>query len=73
VIPQVVRDGKKTVFANIEAVCNNMKRSTKHLEDFLFAELGCQGSVDGSKRLIIKGKFVQKQIENVLKKYIGKL
>ena len=38
---------------------------------FLFAELGTSGSVDGSRRLIIKGRFVQRQIESVLRSYIG--
>lgn len=38
---------------------------------FLFAELGTSGSVDGSRRLVIKGRFQQKQIENVLRRYIG--
>lgn len=37
---------------------------------FLFAELGTSGSVDGSRRLVIKGRFQQKQIENVLRRYI---
>lgn len=40
---------------------------------FLFAELGTSGSVDGSRRLVIKGRFQQKQIENVLRRYIGML
>jgi len=35
-----------------------------------FAELGTSGSVDGQRRLIIKGRFQQKQIENVLRRYI---
>lgn len=37
---------------------------------FLFAELGTSGSVDGSRRLIIKGRFQQKGIETVLRSYI---
>lgn len=37
----------------------------------MFAEMGTTGSVDGSGRLIIKGNFQQKQIENVLRRYIG--
>lgn len=40
--------------------------------EFLFAELGTSGSVDGAQRLIIKGRYTQKNMENVLKKYIGK-
>ena len=39
---------------------------------FLMAELGTSGSIDGSNQLIIKGKFMQKQVESVLKKYISK-
>jgi len=33
--------------------------------------MGTTGSVDGSGRLVIKGRFQQKQIENVLRRYIG--
>ncbi|KAJ1931505.1 translation initiation factor eIF-2 beta subunit, partial [Linderina pennispora] len=32
--------------------------------------LGTSGSIDGSGRLVIKGRFQQKQIENVLRRYI---
>ena len=39
---------------------------------FLFTELGTTGSVDGAQQLIIKGRWQQKQIENVLRRYIGK-
>ncbi|RUP52005.1 hypothetical protein BC936DRAFT_143707 [Jimgerdemannia flammicorona] len=69
--PQIVRDGnKKTVFANVSDICKRMHRSPEHVIQFLFAELGTSGSVDGSQRLVIKGRFQQKQIENVLRRYI---
>ncbi|RUS21050.1 domain found in IF2B/IF5-domain-containing protein [Endogone sp. FLAS-F59071] len=69
--PQIVRDGnKKIVFANISDICKRMHRSPEHVIQFLFAELGTSGSVDGSQRLVIKGRFQQKQIENVLRRYI---
>ena len=32
----------------------------------------CSGSIDGNNQLIIKGRFQQKQIENVLRRYISK-
>lgn len=32
--------------------------------------MGTSGSVDGNSQLIIKGRFQQKQIENVLRRYI---
>lgn len=70
--PQCLREGnKKTIFANIAEICKRMKRTDEHVRQFLFAELGTSGSVDGSKRLVIKGRFQQKQIENVLRRYIG--
>jgi len=69
--PNVQREGsKRTLFANIEDICKKMHRQPEHVIQFLFAELGTSGSVDGSKRLIIKGRFQQKQIENVLRRYI---
>ncbi|KAF2875407.1 domain found in IF2B/IF5-domain-containing protein [Massariosphaeria phaeospora] len=69
--PQCLREGnKKTIFANISEISKRMKRSDEHVTQFLFAELGTSGSVDGSRRLVIKGRFQQKQIENVLRRYI---
>ncbi|KAI0470616.1 domain found in IF2B/IF5-domain-containing protein [Xylariaceae sp. FL0804] len=69
--PQCLREGnKKTIFANIQEICKRMKRSEEHVTAYLFSELGTNGSVDGSRRLVIKGRFQQKQIENVLRKYI---
>lgn len=49
----------------------SLHREPEHVIQFLFAELGTTGSVDGSQRLIIKGRFQQKQIESVLRRYIG--
>ncbi|XP_023017480.2 eukaryotic translation initiation factor 2 subunit beta [Leptinotarsa decemlineata] len=69
--PQVVKIGaKKTSFANFTEICKMLHRQPKHLLDFLLAELGTSGSVDGNNQLIIKGRFQQKQIENVLRRYI---
>ena len=70
--PQCLREGnRRTIFANIADICKRMKRSDDHVMQFLFAELGTSGSVDGARRLVIKGRFQQKQIENVLRRYIG--
>lgn len=88
--PSMHRDGnKRSVFANVSEICRRMKRQPEHVIQFLFAELGTTGSVDGSSRLIMcvcpsapvsrsaldlvhsKGRFQQKQIESVLRRYIG--
>jgi translation initiation factor 2 beta subunit (eIF-2beta)/eIF-5 len=52
---------------------HRMHRQPEHVIQFLFTELGTSGSIDGSQRLVIKGRFQQKQIENVLRRYIGML
>jgi translation initiation factor 2 subunit 2 len=61
---QCLRDGnKKTIFANLPAIAKRLKRNEEHIIQFLLAEMGTSGSVDGSMRLVIKGKFNAKQIE----------
>eukprot|EP01111_Echinosteliopsis_oligospora_P015338 TRINITY_DN603_c0_g1_i2.p1 TRINITY_DN603_c0_g1~~TRINITY_DN603_c0_g1_i2.p1 ORF type:complete len:144 (+),score=28.20 TRINITY_DN603_c0_g1_i2:502-933(+) len=69
--PQVFKDGtKKSVWANFTEICGVMKRKPDHVLNYVLAELGTNGSVDGSQRLVIKGRFQSKQIENVIKHYI---
>ncbi|KAI8056493.1 domain found in IF2B/IF5-domain-containing protein [Gilbertella persicaria] len=69
--PSIHREGnKKTIFANVSEISKRLHRPADHVIQFLFAELGTTGSIDGAQRLIIKGRFQQKQIENVLRRYI---
>ncbi|KAF3134682.1 hypothetical protein TWF703_006340 [Orbilia oligospora] len=69
--PQVAREGnKKSIFANLPEIAKKMKRNPEHIIQFIFAELGTNGSVDGAGRLVIKGRFQQKQLESVLRRYI---
>ncbi|KAJ5594138.1 eukaryotic translation initiation factor 2 beta subunit [Penicillium hispanicum] len=69
--PQCLREGnRRTIFANISDICKRMKRSDEHVMQFMFAEMGTSGSVDGSRRLVIKGRFQQRQIEMLLRRYI---
>jgi translation initiation factor 2 subunit 2 len=51
---------KKTLWVNFQEICNTMKRNPEHLFQFMMAELGTEGSIDGNKRLVIRGKFVPK-------------
>lgn len=72
--PQVTREGtKKTSFTNFVDICRRLHRQPEHVLMFLYAELGTQGAMDGAQRLLLRGRFNQKQIENVLRKYIGEL
>uniref|UniRef100_A0A8R1I1G9 Eukaryotic translation initiation factor 2 subunit 2 n=1 Tax=Caenorhabditis japonica TaxID=281687 RepID=A0A8R1I1G9_CAEJA len=70
-LPEVGRAGsKKTAFSNFLEICRLMKRQDKHVLQFLLAELGTTGSIDGSNCLIVKGRWLQKHFESVLRKYI---
>jgi len=70
--PQVCREGtKKTVWLNFAEICPMLKRKPEHVLNYVLAELGTNGSLDGKLRLVIKGRFQPKQIENVLRHYIS--
>jgi len=69
--PQLVRVGtRKTMWTNFSAICTLMHRQPEHVMSFLLAELGTDGSIDGSQRMIIKGRYQGKQVESLLRKYI---
>ena len=70
--PQLMRVGtKKTLWTNFQEICKMMRRNPDHVFQFMIAELGTEGSIDGSQRFVIRGKFVSKYIESLLRKYIG--
>ncbi len=62
---------RKCVWLNFKETCQALNRPIEHLMLFVYAELGTNGSVDSDKHLNINGKFKQKDIENILKKYIA--
>eukprot|EP00877_Chromochloris_zofingiensis_P000602 jgi/Chrzof1/10542/Cz05g02180.t1 len=70
--PQVAREGtKKTVFTNFMELCKAMNRNNEHVSAYLLAELGTSGSLDGQQRLVVKGRFLPKSFETVLRRYVN--
>jgi translation initiation factor 2 subunit 2 len=61
---------KKTLWINFQEICSMMQRNPDHVYQFFMAELGTEGSIDGNQRLIIRGKYVPKYIESLLRKYV---
>ena len=61
---------KKTLWVNFQEICSMMQRDPDHVYQFFMAELGTEGSIDGNQRLIIRGKYVPKYIESLLRKYV---
>eukprot|EP00539_Tryblionella_compressa_P001406 CAMPEP_0178753226 /NCGR_PEP_ID=MMETSP0744-20121128/11494_1 /TAXON_ID=913974 /ORGANISM="Nitzschia punctata, Strain CCMP561" /LENGTH=234 /DNA_ID=CAMNT_0020407019 /DNA_START=88 /DNA_END=792 /DNA_ORIENTATION=+ len=61
---------KKTLWVNFQEICSMMQRNPEHVYQFFMAELGTEGNFDGNQRLIIRGKYVPKYIESLLRKYV---
>lgn len=61
---------KKTLWINFQEICSMMQRHPDHVYSFFMAELGTEGSIDGNQRLVIRGKYVPKYIESLLRKYV---
>merc|ERR1740127_324899 len=69
--PQVIRLGsKKSGFVNFIDICKIMHRQHNHVLAYLLSELGTSGQLDGTKTLVLKGRYQQKQMESVLRRYI---
>eukprot|EP00871_Galdieria_phlegrea_P001937 jgi/Galph1/2744/GphlegSOOS_G1416.1 len=69
--PQIAREGsKKTVFMNFGDICNSIHRQPEHLLSYMSAEMGTTGNLQEGGRLVLKGRFQPKGIENVLRRYI---
>lgn len=48
-----------------------MNRAGEHVSAYLLAELGTSGSLDGQQRLVVKGRFLPKSFETVLRRYVN--
>merc|ERR1712039_1078767 len=69
--PQVVRVGsKKVAWVNFTEICNMMNRPPDHVTQFVLAEFGTEGSIAGDGQLILKGRYLPKHAESLLRKYI---
>eukprot|EP00933_Yihiella_yeosuensis_P035251 TRINITY_DN2876_c1_g1_i1.p1 TRINITY_DN2876_c1_g1~~TRINITY_DN2876_c1_g1_i1.p1 ORF type:complete len:226 (+),score=61.70 TRINITY_DN2876_c1_g1_i1:77-754(+) len=80
--PQTVRVGsKKVAWVNFSEICGMMKRPVDHVVQFVLAEFGTEGSIAGAAttraegagqdgQLILKGRYLPKHCESLLRKYI---
>eukprot|EP00419_Tripos_fusus_P036426 CAMPEP_0172779258 /NCGR_PEP_ID=MMETSP1074-20121228/202330_1 /TAXON_ID=2916 /ORGANISM="Ceratium fusus, Strain PA161109" /LENGTH=298 /DNA_ID=CAMNT_0013616217 /DNA_START=59 /DNA_END=950 /DNA_ORIENTATION=+ len=80
--PQCVRVGSKRVaWVNFSEICGMMKRPVEHVVQFVLAEFGTEGSIAGAAttrsegqgqdgQLILKGRYLPKHCESLLRKYI---
>ncbi len=69
--PQVIKvGGTRCCWINFQEACMTIERKPDHVMNFFLAELGTSGSVDGTYRLTMKGRFDRKKITGLLKRYI---
>eukprot|EP00746_Dinoflagellata_sp_MGD_P162562 gnl/MRDRNA2_/MRDRNA2_90179_c0_seq1.p1 gnl/MRDRNA2_/MRDRNA2_90179_c0~~gnl/MRDRNA2_/MRDRNA2_90179_c0_seq1.p1 ORF type:complete len:209 (-),score=66.13 gnl/MRDRNA2_/MRDRNA2_90179_c0_seq1:226-852(-) len=69
--PQMVRVGSKKVsWVNFSENVKMMNRPVDHVYQFVLAEFGTEGSIAGDGQLILKGRYMQKHTESLLRKYI---
>lgn len=69
--PQMVRVGSKKVsWVNFSEAVSMMDRPIEHVYQFVLAEFGTEGSIAGDGQLILKGRYMQKHTESLLRKYI---
>jgi translation initiation factor 2 subunit 2 len=69
--PTLARIGtKRTAWTNFTECCETLKRTTDHVKDFILAELGATGSIDGDDYFIVKFILKDKHLETVIRKYM---
>jgi translation initiation factor 2 subunit 2 len=62
--------GKKSIITNMAMICSAIKRSIDHISLFYSTELGADTSINGTKQLVIRGKYSVSDAQSVLNKYV---
>jgi translation initiation factor 2 subunit 2 len=62
--------GIKCVWVNFNDTCISLNREKEHFLNFILMELGTDGSIGGDYQLNLKGRYNNKHIESLLKKYV---
>ncbi|KAI3912436.1 hypothetical protein MKW92_042677 [Papaver armeniacum] len=66
------REGiNKTAVVNFMDICEKMHKEPEHVMNFLLAQKGTTGYLDGQQRLVVKGRFDSSNFEGILKTYIN--
>jgi translation initiation factor 2 subunit 2 len=70
-IPIINRVGtSRSVWVNFSNVYTSLNRPQDHLFQFILSELGVEGSLGGESQFLLKGRYNNKHIETLLKKYV---
>lgn len=68
--PQVVYQNKRSVVTNFGSICKTLNRDANHVMLYMMGEFGANATIDSCGQFIIRGKFKQRDIEVILRRYI---
>ena len=68
--PDVLYEGKNTVFRNFSEIVDSLNRESSHLFGYLLKEFGTAGSIDG-RRAIFKSLIPAKQLKSRIQSYVN--
>lgn len=70
-LPVVHRiSSKKTGWINFKECCSSISREPSNIITYLISELSTEANIDGNNVLLIRGIYNQKNIENILRKFV---
>lgn len=61
---------KKTAWINFNDCCISLDRNINEVQNFMMNELTTETNIDGNGYLVLKGIYIQKNIEVILRKYV---
>lgn len=61
---------RKTLWVNFEETALAIERKIDHIQNYFAAELGTEVNLNEKNQLVMKGRFLQKQIQSILKNYL---
>jgi translation initiation factor 2 subunit 2 len=67
----VHRDGvRRTLVTNFIPLCKELNRDPNHMMAYILSELSVAGNLDGTQRLVLKGRFSPSALGSVARKYV---
>ncbi len=68
-IVEVLNQGNKTIVKNFEAACAKLRRNSQQVAKYLFKELAVPGELQQGGRLLLHGKFRDRQVNEKINDY----
>ncbi len=68
-VVDVLNQGNKTFVKNFDAACSKLRRKPQEVAKYLFKELAVPGDIQQGGRLLLHGKFRDKQVNEKFSLY----